>query len=61
MTKKIIIDGEEVQPFTTDLERSWINYNAYMGATMELNGQEFDILILKTDFKRLKEVFNANN
>lgn len=57
----LIIDGKEVQSFTTDLECSWINYDAYMGATMEINGQEFDILILKTDFERLKGAFNANN
>ena len=55
----LIIDGKEIQSFTTDLECSWINYNAFMGATMELNGQEFNILILKTDFERLKEAFKC--
>ena len=58
---KLIIDGQEIEPFDEKLSISWINSNAYTSASIKFNNESFNILVLKDDVERLKGVFNANN
>ena len=54
----LIINGQEIMPFDESaIEVTYFNHSNYTVATLTLNKENFNIMVLKSDIERLKRCF----